>query len=204
MDTGIFVQSNDNTIINNFIAEPTFGGVRTVGNVRNIIKGNTIIMANRARAGIELNVDITNAKSSDDNQILDNAIIGSSKDFSTGIQNRGKRNVIQGNTIDKCGSYGIQVQSDIFKFFGGQDTFTVVSEGVIIKDNSITNTGIGKDLDQQEFSAGIEINGGFGPFPASLNTVVIGNTLAGNVINNTLAIVDRGTDTVEAGNVIGN
>ena len=197
MDNGIFVQSNDNTIINNFITEPRFG-VQTVGNVRNIIKGNTIILANSARAGIFLDIDLTNAKSSDDNQILDNTIIGSSEDFSRGIQNRGKRNVIQGNTIDKCGSNGIRVQSDTFRFIGSQDTFTVISEGVIIKDNSITNTGIGQAADQQEFSAGISIEN----FDReSLNIVVIKNTLAGNVNG----IKTKGTvDTVEAGNVIGN
>ena len=109
--------------------------------------------------------------SSDDNQVLDNTIISSG---GRGILSIGNRNVIQGNTIDQSKKIsGISI---------GDDFEPVASEGVIIKDNSITNSN----------GAGIEI------VPGNLNTVVIGNTLAGNADGN---IDDQGDGTVEAGNI---
>ena len=163
--TGIGIGSNDNTIINNFITESEFDGVVIFGNARSVIKGNTIVKA----GGFGISID----GFSDDNQILDNTIISSKDD---GIFLNGKRVVIQGNTINRSGGNGIQV-----------DSFTdFISKGVIIKDNSITNSG--------EFGIAI--------LDESLNTVVIGNTLAGNGNND--MIVDNGDDTVFADNVFGN
>ena len=106
---------------------------------------------------------------SDDNQILDNTIISSGLE---GIFVGGKRVVIQGNTIDQSGGNGIEVRS--FTDF--------ISEDVIIKDNSITNSN----------GDGIKIE------PTSLNTVVIGNTIAGYTND---AIDNQGNFTIEAGNI---
>jgi len=158
--------SNDNTIINNFITGSTIDGVLATGTDRNIIKGNMIV--NSKIYGIRLVTDTDDSTdTSDDNQVLDNTIISSSIN-SVGISVReGKRNVIQGNTINQSAQFGIEID------FGSED--------VIIKDNSITNS-----------FTGIQLN--------SLNTVVIGNTLAGNTNIN---FRDIGTDTgtVLAGNI---
>ena len=89
----------------------------------------------------------------------------------------GKRVVIQGNTIDQSGENGIEVDS-----FG-----PFVSEGVIIKKNSITNSN---------GDGGIKISSQNGA--VTLNTVVIDNTFAGAGFSNVLN--DDGEDTVKAGN----
>ena len=160
---GIVIVSNDNTIINNIITEPENNGVLVFLKDRNIIKGNTIV--NSRFAGIALLEDcFETCRLSNDNQVLDNTIISSGL---AGINLDGKHNVIQGNTINQSGENGIDV-----------GTF---SEGLIIKDNSITNS-----------EYGIAINS------ASLNTVVIGNTLAGNTFG---PIDTERTDIVFAGNV---
>jgi len=123
--TGINIDSNDNTIINNFIAATgNFEGVRGLIIDRNIIKGNTIV--NAGREGINL-ISLPRLGTSDDNEILDNTIISSKTE---GISIGGKRNVIRGNTINQSGENGIAVG----RFTG------LISEGVIIKDNSITNS----------------------------------------------------------------
>ena len=119
------------------------------------------------KAGRGIRLDAGGIDTSDDNQVQDNTII-SSKDSGITVTN-GKRVVIQGNTINQSGGNGIEVNSDL------------ISEGVIIKKNSITNSN----------GDGIEIESG------SLNTVVIGNTLAENGNDN---LVDNGTGTVKAGN----
>ena len=144
------------------------------GTDRNIIKGNTIVNALR---GIVL--ETVEEDSADDNKILDNTILSSGSSGvdifePVGVDILGnKRAVIQGNTISQSGGYGIKVVSS-----GPFD-----NEGVIIKDNSITNSN----------EAGIAIG------PASKNTVVIGSTLAGNGNND--IIDDQGTGTIKAGNV---
>ena len=135
------------------------------GNDRNIIKGNTIVKA--GGDGINGFSDDTGS-----NQILDNTIIASGRD---GVFVNGKRNVIQGNTINQSGESGIEVYSFTF------NETPSLSEGVIIKDNSITNSNVGITI-----------------IDASLNTVVIGNTFAGNTDG---PIDDNGTDTVFVGNV---
>ena len=165
---GIEIFSNDNTIINNFITADEFDGVVIFGRDRNIIKGNKIV---NGRIRLDLSSTFGTA---DDNQVLDNTIISSGLE---GIVVVGKRVVIQGNTIDQSGGNGIEVSS-----FTSSKGTPFISEGVNIKGNSITNSG--------EF--GIEIESG------SLNTVVIGNTLAGNGGDN---LLNNGTDTVFAGNV---
>ena len=141
-------------------------GVFTPGKDKNIIKDNTI---KEVGIGIRLN-------DSNDNQVLSNTII-SSESWGISVSGTaiGKRNVIQGNTIDQSGAVGIYVWKEIP--FGQR----LVHEDLIIKDNSITNSNIGIQI---QFS---------------LNTVVIGNTLAGNTNN----IDDQGTDTVLAGNING-
>ena len=137
------------------------------GGNRNIIKGNTIVEAETFGIFLDPNGDnLANG----DNQILDNTVISSG--FSgIGVQG-GKRIVIQGNTIDQCTGIGIQ----LFRLS------SFPTEGVIIKDNSITNSNVG-----------ITIR------PITFDTVVIGNTLAGNGNND--MIVDNGIDTVFADNV---
>ena len=148
---------------------------------KNIIKGNTIV--NAGRAGINLR-STPRFGTSDDNQVLDNTIISSIEE---GISVGGKRNVIQGNTIDQSGESGIVVISFAGTNFVGR---SLTSEDVIIKNNSITNSKLG----------GILIGGNsFGNTPASLNTVVIGNTLAGN--GNEDNLLDFGSNTIEAGNI---
>jgi len=168
---GIKIQSNDNTIINNIITESELDGVAISGNARNIIKDNTIVNTGR---GIGLDVGINPSQrsisTSDDNLILENTIISSKV---AGITVIGKRVVIQGNTINQSGGNGIQVIS-----LTSED---VISEDVIIKDNSITNSG--------EF--GIDILAG------TLDTVVIGNTLAGNDVNLSVQVEDL----ITAGNI---
>ena len=137
------------------------------GNDRNIIKGNKIV-----NGRILLDLDLTFG-TADDNQVLDNTIISSGLE---GIFVGGKRVVIQGNTIDQSGENGIEVNS----FTSSAGTF--ISEDVIIKDNSITNSN----------GDGIKIE------PTSLNTVVIGNTIAGYTND---AIDNQGNFTIEAGNI---
>ena len=115
----------------------------------------------------------------DDNQVLDNTIISSGLE---GIFVVGKHVVIQGNTIDQSGGNGIE------EFGNGilVSSFTdFISEGVIIKKNSITNSN----------GDGIKISSQNGA--VTLNTVIIDNTFAGNGNDN---LVDGGTGTVKAGN----
>ena len=162
---GISIFSDDNIIINNFITESEFDGVVIFGNDRNIIKGNKIV---NGRIRLDTSVNGT----ADDNQVLDNTIIASGR--FEGISVVGKRNVIQGNTIDQSGGNGIEVAS--FSRF--------VSEGVIIKKNSITNSN---------GDGGIKIRSLNGA--VTLNTVIIDNTFAGN--DN---LVDGGDGTTKAGN----
>ena len=141
----------------------------------NIIKDNTIVKA--GGVGIVISSPNRRLGTSVNNQILDNTIIASGRE---GVSVRGKRNVVQGNTINKSGVSG----------FGGsgiQVDSTNISEDVIIKGNSITNSK----------GAGIEITVGSSS-TVSKNIVVIGNTFAGNT-NGT--IDDNGIDTVFAGNV---
>ena len=133
------------------------------GKDRNVIKGNTIV---KARIGISL-VD-RNGDTSDENKIQDNTILSSKN---AGIVVKGKSNVVKGNTIDQSVFSGILVDSLIGS----------ISEGVIIKDNSITNSK----------------GNGIAIAPESLNTVVIENTLAGNNGN----LLDFGSNTVKAGNI---
>ena len=165
---GISIGSNDNTIINNFITADEFGGVFIIGKDRNIIKGNKIV---NGRIRLDTSVNGT----ADDNQVLDNTIISSGLQ---GILVGGKRNVIQGNTIDQSGGNGIEVAS-----FG-----PFVSEGVIIKKNSITNSN---------GDGGIKISSQDGNGAVTLNTVIIDNTFAGNGNDN---LVNGGDGTVKAGN----
>lgn len=140
-----------------------------IGTDRNIIKGNTIVNVIQGGNGIRLDIDEeSDNSSSDDNQVLDNIIIS----LDIGINVVGKRVVIKGNTINQSNENGIAV---------GRFT-DLISEGVIIKGNSITKSG----------GFGIGISDG------TTNTVVIGNTLAGN---NDGPIEDQGTDTVFAGNI---
>ena len=139
----------------------------------NIIKDNTIVKA--GGVGIVISSPNRRLGTSVNNQILDNTIIASGRE---GVSVRGKRNVVQGNTINKSGVSG----------FGGSgilvdSTFTS-NEDVIIKGNSITNSK----------GAGIEISLRF----TAVNTVVIGNKFAGNTDG---PIDDNGIDTVFAGNV---
>jgi hypothetical protein len=168
---GIDIESNDNTIINNFITVRFGDGVFILGKDRNIIKGNKIV---NGRSGIRLEAS-TFSGTADDNQILDNTIIASG---SEGIFVVGKRVVIQGNTIDQSGGNGIEVYSFTF------DETPFISEDVIIKDNSITNT-----------NGGILISSRNGV--VTLNTVIIDNTFAGNGNDN---LVNGGDGTVKAGN----
>jgi len=151
--------------------------VAILGNARNIIKGNTIVNTGRG-IGLDVGINLSqrSISTSDDNLILENTIISSK---GAGITVIGKRVVIQGNTINQSGGNGIQVISLTSEDVISED---VISEDVIIKDNSITNSG--------EF--GIAILAG------TLDTVVIGNTLAGNT-NGT--IDNQGTGSVFAGNV---
>lgn len=188
VDRGIEVFSNDNTIINNIIKDPFeegilaqafFNGEQTSSADRNIIKGNTII--NSRKFGLRLSKD-RNLGTSNDNQIISNTIISSGRD---GIFVRGSRNVILGNTIDQSGQIGIGVDSFTF------NETPFISEGVIIKDNSITNSNVGIAIDSD--TTGLSNPSG------SSNTVVIGNTLAGNTDN----IDDQGANTVLAGNING-
>lgn len=165
---GISIFSDDNIIINNFITESEFDGVVIFGKDRNIIKGNKIV---NGRIRLDTSVNGT----ADDNQVLDNTIISSGLE---GIFVGGKRVVIQGNTIDQSGGNGIEVYSFTF------DETPFISEDVIIKDNSITNT-----------DGGILISSRNGD--VTLNTVIIDNTFAGNGNDN---LVDGGTGTVKAGN----
>ena len=132
------------------------------GKDRNIIKGNTVV--NAGQFGIRLNTV------SDDNQVLDNTVISSDRD---GIVVVGERNVIQGNTIN---------QSGVSAFVVGSGIQVSEGEGVIIKDNSITNSD----------GVGIEISDG------TTNTVVIGNTFAGNEDGD---ISVQGEDPIAAGNI---
>ena len=178
---GINIFSSDNTISNNFITEAETDGifafgtdsaVPTITANRNIIKDNTIVNSNVYGIFLESGVNTV-----DDNQVLDNTIISSGKD---GIRVfAGKRVVIQGNTINQSGQFGIEVDS----FSNLDPDFFQISEDVIIKGNSITNSG--------EF--GIEIESD------SLNTVITDNTFAGNGDGDNL--LNNGTDTVLAGNV---
>ena len=142
----------------------------------NIIKDNTIVKA--GGVGIAISSPNRRLGTSVNNQILDNTIIASGRE---GVSVRGKRNVVQGNTINKSGVSG----------FGGSgikvDSTFISNEDVIIKGNSITNSK----------GAGIEITVGSSS-TVSKNIVVIGNTFAGNT-NGT--IDDNGIDTVFAGNV---
>jgi len=165
---GILIESNDNTIINNFIIDSDLDGVIFDGTDRNMIKGNTIIDSRRAVR----NDNNSNTGTSDDNHIISNTIISSGKD---GMLVVGERNVIQGNTIDQSGDQGIVVGSS-----GGRTP--PISEGVIIKDNSITNSN----------EYGITINDG------TTNTVVIGNTIAGYTNG---SIDNNGDGTAEADNI---
>ena len=186
VDRGISIFSNDNTIINNIIKDPFEEGIRalpltngeqTSSADRNIIKGNTII--NSRKFGLQLSKD-RNLGTSNDNQIISNTIISSGRD---GIFVRGSRNVILGNTIDQSGQIGIGVDSFTF------NETPFISEGIIIKDNSITNSNVGIAIDRNTTRL---------PNPSgSSNTVVIGNTLAGNTDN----IDNQGANTVLAGNI---
>ena len=63
---GILIESNDNTIINNFIIDSDFDGVIFDGTDRNMIKGNTIVDSRRAIR----NDSNSNTGTSDDNQVL--------------------------------------------------------------------------------------------------------------------------------------
>ena len=146
------------------------------GKDRNVIKGNTIVNTER---GIMLDADF-DLSTSNENKVLDNTVISSNSDGI--IVFGGKRNVIQGNTIDQSGVFG-QGQSGSGIKVKGPNGSTIINEGVIIKDNSITNS-------RQD---GIVIGDG------TLNTVVIGNTFAGNGNNDN--IDDQGTGTVKAGNI---
>ena len=123
--------SNDNTIINNFITEPMSDGVSGLIIDKNIIKGNTIV--NAGRAGINLR-STPRFGTSDDNQVLDNTIISSVEE---GISVGGKRNVIQGNTIDQSGESGIVVISFAGTNFVGR---SLTSEDVIRADLSNNHT----------------------------------------------------------------
>lgn len=131
---------------------------------RNVIKGNTIV--NTGLSGIRLDTVFPVGGTSDDNEIQDNTIISASR---YGLEVTGNRSAIQGNAINQSGSRGIVLSS---------------TEGVIIKDNSITSSVVG-----------IQISAG------TTNTVVIGNTFAGNNIVN-LSV--QGEDPIEAGNVFSN
>ena len=167
---GIDIESNDNTIINNFITVRFGDGVFILGKDRNIIKGNKIV---NGRIRLDTSVNGT----ADDNQVLDNTIISSGLE---GIFVGGKRVVIQGNTIDQSGGNGIEVAS----FQSGGTPF--ISEDVIIKKNSITNSN---------GDGGIKIRSLNGA--VTLNTVIIDNTFAGNGNDN---LVDGGDGTTKAGN----
>ena len=148
---------------------------------------------------------------SDDNTIINNFIPESRFD---GVFIGGKdRNIIKGNTVVNVGQFGIRLNTvsddnqvlDNTIISSVRDGIVVVGErnviegntinqsgqngievgtceDIIIEDNSITNSG--------EF--GIEIGSG------SLNTVVIGNTLAGNT-NGNLSV--QGEDPITAGNI---
>ena len=154
------------------------------GNDGNVIKGNKIV--NAGRSGILLDPDfgVDPDGTADDNQVLDNTIISSGLE---GILVVGKRNVIQGNTIDQSGGNGIEVAS----FQSGGTPF--ISEDVIIKKNSITNSNGDKFLGNGD--GGIKIRSLNGA--VTLNTVIIDNTFAGNGNDN---LVNGGTSTVKAGN----
>ena len=112
---------------------------------------------------------------SDDNQVLSNTITAPTSLFG-GIFLAGNRNVIKGNTIDQTGQFGISIIA------GEIRGNALITEGAIIKDNSITNNNVGIAI-------------GFG---SPLNTVVIGNTI---VANTNVTIRNNGTGTVEAGNI---
>ena len=159
---GIEIFSNDNTIINNFI-EPEFEGVVS-RNTRSVIKGNTIVNAER---GIRID------SIPDDNQILDNTIISSER---SGIfVNGGKRHVIQGNTINQSGENGIEVDSSI------DDDDSFISEDVIIKGNSITNSvEFGIEIDSESLNTVVidnifAGNGGDNLLNNGTDTVLAGN-----------------------------
>lgn len=180
VDRGISIFSNGNTIINNIIKDPFeegilaqafFNGEQTSSADRNIIKGNTIIKSRKF--GLRLSKD-SNLGTSNDNQIISNTIISSGRD---GIFVRGSRNVILENTIDQSGQIGIGVDSFTF------NETPFISEGVIIKDNSITNSNVGIAIDSD-----------------TTNTVVTGNTFAGNRIVN-LSVSAEAEEPITAGNI---
>ena len=85
---GIAISSNDNTIINNFIADARFDGVFAGEGDRNIVKGNTIV--NAGSNGINLS-SLPVSSTTYDNQVLDNTIIYSDTGIFVG---GGKRTVI--------------------------------------------------------------------------------------------------------------
>jgi len=128
---------------------------------RNIIKGNTIV--NAGLSGIRLDT-VFPVDKSEDNEIHDNTIISATR---FGLKVTGNRSIIQGNTINQSGSRGIVLSR---------------TEGVIIKDNSITNSVVG-----------VQISAG------TTNTVVTGNTFAGNNIVN-LSVSAEAEDPITAGN----
>ena len=135
-----------------------FDGVVILGTDRNILKGNTIV--NTGLSGINLDTVFPVGDTPDDNQVLYNTIISARR---YGFEVTGNRSVIQGNTINQSGIRGIVLSP---------------TDGVIIKDNSITSSVFG-----------IEISDG------TTNTVVIGNTLAGN------HILVLGEPPITAGNI---
>ena len=135
VDTGIRIQSNSNTISNNFIAESRSNGMLILGGDRNIIKGNTIVKT--TGSGIIFSSFALSA--SDDNQVISNTIISSS--LSGIVIAPGNRNVVRGNTIDRSGESGIKNS--------GSDNNK--SEGNIIKDNSITNSDVGIGIVRRRF-----------------------------------------------------
>ena len=148
-----------------------FDGVVILGTDRNIIKGNTIV--NTGLSGIHLDTVSPVGDTSDDNQVLDNTIISASR---FGLEVTGNRSVIQGNTINQSGIRGIVLSRTVF--LPDNTVLNLSTDGVIIKDNSITSSVFG-----------IQISAG------TTNTVVIGNTLAGN------GILVLGEPPITAGNI---
>ena len=102
------------------------------------------------------------------NRIISNTVLSSGLD---GIAILGDNNVVQGNTVDQSVQFGIWIQ-----------TLGIISEDNIVKGNSATNSG----------KNGIKIA------DKAVDTVVIGNTLAGN---NFTSSPIGGNGTVVAGNI---
>lgn len=116
--------------------------------------------------GIILFTDDTQTEGAVDNQIISNTVLSSGNG---GITILGHRNVVQGNTVDQSNQFGIWIL-----------TQSIISEDNIVKGNSATNSG----------KNGIKIA------DEAVDTVVIGNTLAGNNFNDI-----GGNGTVVAGNI---